>query len=85
MAVTRHEIALDVATDKDFGLSGVDYSKAHGAYFGVNSIDGSLWRIDPLSLTARNVALSEPRARACSLVARPRAADRARAAVELPV
>lgn len=66
LVVTMHQPVLDADSDREMGFTGLVYSGAHAAYFGV-SYDGSLWRIDPLLRRAQKVALDAPVPGACHL------------------
>jgi hypothetical protein len=72
---SEHQLMLDDDTGKDIGFTGLAYSAQQGAFFAVSALHGSLWRIDPLFKTARNIPLSEPLPKACSLAIPPRAPD----------
>jgi len=65
LAITRHEIAVEPATGRDFGFTSLTWSGSRGAYYGVGAFDGSVWRIDPQLRVAREPALSVSSARAC--------------------
>jgi hypothetical protein len=65
LEVSEHALALDSDTDKDIGFSELEYSRGQNAYFGVSTLDGSVWRIDPLLGRAQKVAQAAPPARAC--------------------
>jgi hypothetical protein len=69
LVVTLHQPVLDADSDREMGFTGLVYSGAHAAYFGV-SYDGSLWRIDPLLRRAQKVALDAPVPGACHLALR---------------
>jgi hypothetical protein len=53
LAITRHEIAVEPPSGKDFGFTSLTYSGSRGAYYGVAAFDGGVWRIDPQLLRAR--------------------------------
>lgn len=65
LAISRHEIAVEPGTGREFGFTGLTYSSSRGAYYGVAALDGSVWRIDPQLRVAREPALSVSSARAC--------------------
>jgi len=65
--VSRHELAADAHGGREIGFSGLTYSAQQGAFFAVNGLDGSLWRIDASLTRAQNIPLSEPIRRACGL------------------
>jgi hypothetical protein len=73
LAVSMHSPLVDADADKDLGFSALAYSPEQGAWFAV-SLQGSLWRIDPLFRRAQKIALSEPLPKACGLAARSRSA-----------
>lgn len=72
MRVSKHELALDQDRDKDVGFSGLAWSTAHGTFFAVSYLHGSLWRIDPLLRRAQKIPLSTPLPRASGLSVLPR-------------
>jgi hypothetical protein len=74
LAVSVHQPVLDANRDKDVGFSALAYSAEHGAWFAV-SLEGSLWRIDPLFRRAQKIGLAEPLPQACGLAARSRSAS----------
>jgi hypothetical protein len=65
--VSTHELTLDADNDKDVGFSGLTYAPDQGVFFGVSSVYGSLWRIDPLLRRAQRIPLSAPIKDACGL------------------
>ena len=65
LAMSRHPIAFEPGTGKDFGFTALTYSKTRGAYFGVAAFDGSVWRIDPQLRSARIASPEESGFRAC--------------------
>jgi len=65
LAITRHEIAVEPATGRDFGFTGLTYSSSRGAYYGIAASDGSVWRIDAQLQVAREPVPSASSARAC--------------------
>ena len=75
LAVTTHRPVLDAEADRDAGFTGLVYSRADAAYFGVTYY-GSLWRIDPLLRRAQKIALDAPVAGACHITLRSPAARR---------
>jgi hypothetical protein len=70
--VRRHELALDADRDKDVGFTGLAY--AEGVLFGVDAIQGSLWKIDLAEAKAQKLVLSSPLRGACGLTRQPNAA-----------
>lgn len=74
LAVSVHSPLLDADMDKDFGFSALAYSPEHGAWF-ATSLQGSLWRIDPLFRTAQKIALAGPLPKACGLAGRSHSAS----------
>jgi hypothetical protein len=60
LAVSVHEVALDADRGRDVGFSGLAYSAEHGGFLAVSDTHSSLWRIDPLLKTGREVRLFEP-------------------------
>ena len=68
--VSRHELAVLEDKGREVGFSGVTYSARQGAFFGVNGLDGSLWRIDLALRRAQPIPLSSPISRACSVSAK---------------
>jgi hypothetical protein len=71
LAVSVHSPVLDADPDKDVGFCALAYSPEDGAWFAV-SLQGALWRVDPLFRRAEKIALSEPLAKACGLAGRSR-------------
>jgi len=67
MAVSVHRLELNADRDKDVGFSGLTYSKAHEAYFGVSDLHGTLWRIDPGLTRAEKFATSSPIGNPCRI------------------
>jgi hypothetical protein len=67
LAITRHEIAMEPASGKDFGFTSLAYSRSLGAYYGVAAFDGSVWRIDAQLESARDPVFGVSAARACGL------------------
>jgi hypothetical protein len=74
LAVSVHAPIVDADADKDLGFSALAYSPAQDAWFAV-SLQGSLWRIDPLFRRAEKVALLDPLPKTCGLAARSRSAS----------
>jgi hypothetical protein len=67
LAITRHDIAMEPASGKDFGFTSLSYSRSLGAYYGVAAFDGSVWRIDAQLESARDPVFGVSAARACGL------------------
>src|SRR5438128_11534832 len=65
--VTRHELVLDADADKDVGFSGLVYAPDQEVFFGVSSVYGSLWRIDPLLRRAQKISTSARIPQTCGL------------------
>ena len=65
LAITRHELVVEPETGKDFGFTSLTYSSSRGAYYGVASFDGTVWRIDPQLQGAREPAFNHSFAKAC--------------------
>lgn len=63
--VTRHDLAVDEHGGKDIGFSALTYSTSQDAFFAVNALDGSLWRIDPRLVRAQVVELRRGDALSC--------------------
>jgi hypothetical protein len=74
--VSRHELAVVDAKEREIGFSGMTYSTRQGAFLGVNGMDGSLWRIDPALARAQQIPLSAPLPRACGVSAKADAAGK---------
>jgi hypothetical protein len=54
-AVSVHPLALDTDNDMDVGFSRLWFSPAHGAYFGVSNVRGSIWKINTALTSAEKV------------------------------
>lgn len=80
LSVSVHQLVPDSETDKDLGFSGLVYSPAHGAFFAIGSLQGSLWRIDPLLRRAQKITLSAPLPKACGLAMQSRVAQQKKSA-----
>ena len=63
-AMSRHNVSIEPSTDKDIGFTSLTYSRSLGAYYGVGTFDGTLWRIDLHLRSARDPQprLSSPKA-----------------------
>jgi hypothetical protein len=74
LAVSVYSPVVDADENQDFGFTALTYSPEHGAWFAV-SLQGALWRIDPLFRRAQKIGLAEPLPQACGLAARSRSAS----------
>ena len=55
LGVTVHPLELNADRDKDVGFSDLVFSAAHGAYFAVSPVQGSVWKIDTAFRKAERV------------------------------
>jgi hypothetical protein len=67
LAVSVNHLVLDADQDKDIGFSGLVWSVAQNAFFGVSEVHGSLWRIDAALKSASKVTMSAQTRGACGL------------------
>jgi len=63
--VSREELALDTDREKDVGFTGLNF--VNGLLFGIDAMQGSLWKIDLAAGKAEKLALSSPVRGACRL------------------
>lgn len=62
LAVSVHPLELDADAGRDIGFTSLRFSGAHGAYFAVSQVDGSVWKINS-SLTRGEKVLADGPAR----------------------
>lgn len=58
--VSRHDLELSAGEGREVGFSALSYSPQQGAFFAVNGLDGSLWRIDAALRRGEQVSLTQP-------------------------